>query len=456
MRKNDTIVAISTALQESGIAIIRISGEDAISIADKVYKGKYLLKDASSHTIHYGKMIYQNEILDEVLVMLMHGPRTFTGEDTVEINCHGGLMVVQRILESILASGACLAEPGEFTKRAFLNGKLDLSQAEAVLDVISSKNQYALKASMSQLTGTLTRKISKLASEILTQIAYIEAALDDPEHYDLLGYPKELEQILLPMRKEIKKLIFSYEAGQVMKEGIQTVILGRPNAGKSSLLNLLAGKERAIVTDIAGTTRDTITEHIKLAGISLNLTDTAGIRESRDIVESIGVEKAKKAVLDADLVLCVIDISEEISLEVLELLKWIERKKAIILLNKSDMESKISKEEILLYTKHRIIEFSAKSGKGLEELEEYIKEMFYQGEIDFNDQFYITNLRHKNLLTEALHSLELVFHSIQNQMPEDFYSIDLMNVYESLQSILGENVDDDIINEIFSKFCMGK
>lgn len=456
MRRNDTIAAISTALGESGIGIVRISGELAIEIVDKIYKGKEKLINLKTHTINYGHIVYNDEIIDEVLVMLMKAPHTFTGEDTVEINCHGGSLVVQRVLEIVIKSGAYIAEPGEFTKRAFLNGKIDLSQAEAVIDVIEAKNKYALQAGISQLKGKLKEEISFIASEILTQIAFIEAALDDPEHYSLIGYPLELRDKILIILTRLEKLIKSCEEGQVIKEGIDTVILGRPNVGKSSLLNLLLGKERAIVTDIAGTTRDMITEHIKMSGISLNLTDTAGIRQSDDLVESIGVDMAKKAANDADLILFVVDGSNNICKEDIEMFDLIKDKKAIIILNKSDMKLQISKEELKKYTTHRIIEFSAKDRIGLEDLENAIKSMFYSKEISFNDQIYITNLRHKKALEETKKSLLMVIDSIGLSLPEDFFSIDLLNAYESLRSITGESVGDDVINEIFSKFCMGK
>jgi len=389
-------------------------------------------------------------------VMLMRAPKSFTGEDTVEIDCHGGVLVVQRVLEALLRAGANLAEPGEFTKRAFLNGKMDLAQAEAVIDIIEAKNTYALQSGMRQLRGSLTEKISNLRAKILEEIAFIEAALDDPEHYSLEHYPKTLKKKLAPWIEEISVLIRSYTDGVVMKEGIDTVILGRPNAGKSSLLNLLAKKERAIVTDIAGTTRDTLTEHIKMAGISLNITDTAGIRQSEDVVEQIGVSKAKLAAEDADLVLCVLDGLEELSEDDREILQSIQNKKAIVLVNKSDKETVLHLDKVREHTAHKVIAFSAKEGTGSKEMEDAIKEMFYHGKINFNDQVYVTNIRHKECLEEAKDSLEMVLQSIAEGQPEDFFSIDLLNAYELLGSITGETVEDDVVNEIFSKFCMGK
>lgn len=456
MRTTDTIAAIATPMSESGIGIVRLSGEDAIEIADKVFRGRRALKEEKTYTIHYGHIVEDGEVIDEVLVMLMRAPKSFTGEDTVEFDCHGGVLVVQRVLEALLRAGANLAEPGEFTKRAFLNGKMDLAQAEAVIDIIEAKNTYALQSGMRQLRGSLTEKISNLRAKILEEIAFIEAALDDPEHYSLEHYPKTLKKKLAPWIEEISVLIRSYTDGVVMKEGIDTVILGRPNAGKSSLLNLLAKKERAIVTDIAGTTRDTLTEHIKMAGISLNITDTAGIRQSEDVVEQIGVSKAKLAAEDADLVLCVLDGLEELSEDDREILQSIQNKKAIVLVNKSDKETVLHLDKVREHTAHKVIAFSAKEGTGSKEMEDAIKEMFYHGKINFNDQVYVTNIRHKECLEEAKDSLEMVLQSIAEGQPEDFFSIDLLNAYELLGSITGETVEDDVVNEIFSKFCMGK
>lgn len=456
MRTTDTIAAIATPMSESGIGIVRLSGEDAIEIADKVFRGRRALKEEKTYTIHYGHVVEDGEVIDEVLVMLMRAPKSFTGEDTVEFDCHGGVLVVQRVLEALLRAGANLAEPGEFTKRAFLNGKMDLAQAEAVIDIIEAKNTYALQSGMRQLQGSLTEKISNLRAKILEEIAFIEAALDDPEHYSLEHYPKTLKKKLAPWIEEISVLIRSYTDGVVMKEGIDTVILGRPNAGKSSLLNLLAKKERAIVTDIAGTTRDTLTEHIKMAGISLNITDTAGIRQSEDVVEQIGVSKAKMAAEDADLVLCVLDGLEELSEDDREILQSIQNKKAIVLVNKSDKETVLHLDKVREHTAHKVIAFSAKEGTGSKEMEDAIKEMFYHGKINFNDQVYVTNIRHKECLEEAKDSLEMVLQSIAEGQPEDFFSIDLLNAYELLGSITGETVEDDVVNEIFSKFCMGK
>ncbi|KAB0578287.1 tRNA modification GTPase [Fusobacterium naviforme] len=453
-RENDTIAAISTALGESGIGIIRISGTDAVDIASRVLDRG--VRKAETHTIHYRHAVCKNEIIDEVLVSVMLAPRSYTGENTVEINCHGGVLAVERVLEEVLKAGASLAEPGEFSKRAFLNGRIDLSQAEAVMDIIQAKNRFALKAAVSQLSGTLSKKLKELRNQLLDETAWIEAALDDPEHYDLSGYPEELEKKTDAMIADLETLIRNAENGRVMKEGISTVILGRPNAGKSSLMNLLSGADRAIVTDIAGTTRDILTEHIRLAGLSLNLTDTAGIRESEDIVERIGVERARKAAEEADLLLLVIDGSSELQEEDRLLLHEIEEKNAIVLLNKSDLDTQISLEELQKLSSHPVILFSAKDGTGLSEMETTMREMFYHGNINFNDQIYITNSRHREALEQALASVRLVKQSIKNGLPEDFFSIDLQDAYESLGIITGETVEDDVVNRIFEKFCTGK
>ena len=456
MLKNETIAAIATGLTNAGIGIIRVSGDMAIDVVDKIFCTKNGLKTKLSHTINYGHIVEDGNIVDEVLVMLMKAPRTYTGEDTVEINCHGGILVLQKVLKLVLKAGARIAKPGEFTKRAFLNGKMDLSKAEAVIDIINAKNDYALKSGMSQLNGNIRSKISGMREKILHEIAYIESALDDPENYSLDKYPKKLEKIINYIQKDIDKLINSFLNGKIIKEGVETVIIGRPNAGKSSLLNLLLKEDRAIVSDIEGTTRDIIREYIKLGDISLNIVDTAGIRNTEDYIEKIGVDKAKNIAINADFVLLVIDATKSLSEEDIELIDYIKDKKAIILLNKVDSEILLSVDDIKKYTDKKIILFSAKESIGLSELEEEIKLMFYRGDIDFNDQIYITNERHIEALEEAKESLDMVLSSIEEELPEDFYSIDMLNAYESLGSITGEAIDDDLANEIFSKFCMGK
>ena len=454
----DTIAAIATAMTSSGIGIVRISGDEAVSITDRIFemKNQKKLEDMSTHTIHYGHIHDGDEVIDEVMVLLMRGPKSYTREDTVEIDCHGGVYVMKRILETVIKYGARPAEPGEFTKRAFLNGRIDLSQAESVIDVINSKNEFALKSSLSQLSGSISEKIKEIRGTVLHEIAFIESALDDPEHISLDGYPEELSGIVSDVMKKIDKLLANSDNGKMLKEGISTVIVGKPNAGKSSLLNSLVGEEKAIVTDIAGTTRDVLEEQINLNGILLNIIDTAGIRDTEDVVEKIGVERAKKYLNNADLVIYVVDTStalDENDHEIMELLK---DRHAIVLLNKSDLSPVTTVEDIKKHLDKKMISISAKEQTGMDDLEETIKEMFFSGEVTFNDEVYITNIRHKTSLQEALQSLHLVLQSIADDMPEDFYSIDLMNAYEELGNIIGESVEDDLVNEIFSKFCMGK
>lgn len=457
----DTIAAIATAMAPSGIGIVRISGPEAVSVADRIYRGKKKdrkLSDRKSHTIHYGWIVEENsqEVLDEVLVMLMRGPHSYTGEDTVEIDCHGGVLAVKRVLEAVLHAGARIAEPGEFTKRAFLNGRIDLSQAEAVMDLISAKSEYALQSSVSQLQGSVRRAVKEIREKILYEIAFIESALDDPEHISLDGYPEKLELVVQKEEDSIRKLLKTADDGKMLKEGIKTVILGKPNAGKSSLLNLLAGEEKAIVTEIAGTTRDVLEEQISLGGISLRMLDTAGIRDTEDKVEQIGVERAKKHAKDADLILYVVDTSVELDENDREIMELLKGRKAIVLLNKSDLNPVVEKEQLETMTEAPVLSISAREETGLDLLETQIREMFFQGEISFNEEVYITNMRQKRALEEALESLEMVENSIQMGMPEDFFSIDLMSAYERLGRITGEAVGEDLVNEIFSKFCTGK
>lgn len=457
--KSDTIAAIATAMTPSGIGIIRISGDDSIELIDKIYKsksGKKLLSQCDSHTVHYGFIYDGDEKIDEVMVLIMRAPNTYTREDTIEIDCHGGVFVMKRILETVIKYGARPAEPGEFTKRAFLNGRIDLSQAESVIDVINSKNEFALKNSLSQLNGAVLDSIKQIREVLLHEIAFIESALDDPEHISLNSYPQKLLLIVDNQIKSIDKLLKSSDNGRILKEGINTVIVGKPNAGKSSLLNILVGADRAIVTDIAGTTRDVLEEQINLDGITLNLVDTAGIRDTDDIVEKIGVDRAKQYADSADLIIYVIDSSTELDDNDFSIIDILKDKNAIVLLNKSDLSTITTEDIVKKYLDKPVIYISAKDRTGIDELESKISEMFLHGQVSFNDEVYITNIRHKNSLTEALNSLKLVVESINNDMPEDFYSIDLMNAYEELGLIIGEAVEDDLMQEIFSKFCMGK
>lgn len=456
----DTIAAIATAMANSGIGIIRMSGNAAIEIADKVFRSKsnQSLKDCKSHTIHYGYIMNEDEVVDEVLVMIMKAPNSYTRENTIEINCHGGVLVMQKILETVMKHGARPAEPGEFTKRAFLNGRIDLAQAESVIDIINSKNDFALKSSISQLRGKISDKIANLRKIIIHETAYIESAVDDPEHYTLDGYAEHLNEVILNLQNELQRLLDTADQGRILKEGIHTVIVGKPNVGKSSVLNVLVGSERAIVTDVAGTTRDILEEQVNLNGIMLNVIDTAGIHETEDIVEKIGVDKAKQYLENADLVLYVLDSSQAMSEEDHKIAEMIRGKNVIILLNKSDLEQKAEREEFdqLSQLSDHIVLISAKEGNGIDDLTKIIYNMFLNGNITFNDELVITNIRHKNALSETMESLHYVEESIQNQMPEDFYSIDLMHAYETLGTIIGESVEDDLADEIFAKFCMGK
>ncbi|MBS4977908.1 MAG: tRNA uridine-5-carboxymethylaminomethyl(34) synthesis GTPase MnmE [Clostridiales bacterium] len=454
-----TIAAISTAMSESGIGIIRVSGPEAVEIVSRIYRSKGGKKDINkvpTHTIHYGYIYDGEELIDEVLVMVMRAPRTFTGEDTVEIDCHGGVYAMKRVLETVLKNGGKTASPGEFTKRAFLNGKMDLSQAEAVMDVIQAKNEYALKSSVEQLKGSVQKAVKDIRKDLIYHIAYIESALDDPEHISLEGYAQELLGIVEKSQKEIDHLLKSASDGKIIKEGIRTVILGKPNAGKSSLLNVLVGENRAIVTDIEGTTRDILEEYINLHGISLRMIDTAGIRETEDVVEKIGVNRARDMAKEADLILYVVDSSRPLDENDEEIISMLDSRKAIVLYNKTDLEPKVDMEILKNRVNRPVISVSAKEETGIRELEKEIKNMFFSGEISFNDEVYITNARHKEALMEAADSLGLVKNSIEMDMPEDFFSIDLMNAYESLGRIIGESVGEDLVNEIFSKFCMGK
>lgn len=465
--KSDTIAAIATAVSDSGIGIIRISGENAIEVADRVYRSKNNKKrllNVKSHTIHYG-FIYDGDVMvDEVMVAVMKEPNTYTRENTVEIDCHGGILVMRKILDAVLKNGCRLADPGEFTRRAFLNGRIDLSRAEAVMDVIHSKNEFALRSSVRQLKGSVSDKVHSLRKEILHEIAFIESALDDPEHISLEGYAKKLGEKTARIYGDIKKLVDSADNGKMLKDGINTVIVGKPNAGKSSLLNILVGEEKAIVTSYAGTTRDVLEESIKLHGIGLNMIDTAGIRDTDDVVEKIGVEKARKYAGNADLILYVVDASCQLDENDDQIMRLIAGKKVIVLLNKTDLEQVVSKADIVKKMTDvsfdggvvRVIKTSTKENTGMDVFEDTIKEMFFHGEIAVNDEIYITNQRHKEALAEAGESMRMVLNSLADHMPEDFYSIDLMSAYAALGKIIGEEVDDDLVNEIFAKFCMGK
>lgn len=459
MYREDTIAAIATPGSGSGIGVIRISGENAIEVADKIFQPKNRnkrLPEQPTYTIHYGNIVDGDKLLDEVIVLLMRGPHSYTAEDTVEIDCHGGTFVMRKILELVIRNGARPAEPGEFTKRAFLNGRIDLSQAEAVMDVIEAKNNYALQSSLGQLKGSLLEMIREMREKILYEIAYIESALDDPEHISLDGYPVELGEKVDNLLKTAVDLLKSSQNGRVLREGIRTVIVGKPNAGKSSLMNVLVGSNRAIVTDMAGTTRDILEEQIQLKGLNLNIVDTAGIRKTDDPVEKIGVERAKKAMLDADLILYVVDSSADLDENDEEIISFLQNQNAIILLNKADLPSALTVEKMQERLQKPTVSISAREETGMDELSDLIEHMFLSGEISFNDQVYLTNMRHQAAMEQVQSSLMKVKESISLGMPEDFFSIDLMDAYEALGSIIGESVGEDLVNEIFSKFCMGK
>lgn len=467
--QSDTIAAIATAISESGIGIVRISGPEAIEIAAKVYrnkKGVSTLASWKTNTIHYGYIVDEKENkIDEVMVSLMKAPGSYTTEDTVEINTHGGPFIMKRVLDLVLAAGARMAEPGEFTKRAFLGGRIDLSEAEAVMDLISSSNEFARKNALSQLNGAVSNKVKELRSRILYELAFIESALDDPDSYDLQGYPEHLAEVCDDLISQMTVIIHNEEDGRIMKEGIRTVIAGKPNAGKSSLLNYMAGDEIAIVTDVAGTTRDTISESVRMNGVVLHITDTAGIHDTEDKVEKIGIRKAVDAVEKADLILFLMDSSSSVSEEDRRIAEMIsermeEGSHCIVLLNKNDLEAGTDiSDAVDLFegkTVPPVISCSLSTGDGLQELAELLEDMFRTGKIMHNNEIYLTNARQMAAMEEALTAMRLVRQSIEDGMSEDFFSIDLMTAYSALGRIIGEAVEDDLVEEIFSKFCLGK
>lgn len=477
--KTDTIAAIATAFSESGIGIIRISGDDAFQITDRIFLSKkdfdrwnkeknkkdfqkdFFIENAKTYTLHYGFIVDEESVIDEVLISVMRAPKSYTAENVAEINCHGGILILQKIMEQVIKNGARVAEPGEFTKRAFLNGRMDLSEAEAVMDLIHSKNEFALQASIGQLKGSVSSVIKEIRSKIIYEIAFIESALDDPENYDTDGYDRKLSCVLEDIHKKIRNLADHADDGKILKEGIQTVILGKPNAGKSSFLNELLGEEKAIVTDIAGTTRDILEENIRIGEISLHIIDTAGIRKTEDLVEKIGVEKAREYAKKADLIIYIVDSSVDLDESDEEILNILRDKHFIVLLNKSDLDMTISEKEItdkidVICEGCDIIKISALKHQGINEFKKAVKRMFLKGEVSFNNEVIITSMRHKEALLEAEKSILMVKESIEAEMSEDFYSIDLMNAYAALGRITGEEVGDDLVNEIFEKFCMGK
>lgn len=455
----DTICAIATGMGNAGIGIIRISGSEAINIASKVFKpanDKKVVKTMKSYTAAFGGVYDGDNMIDEGILLLMKGPHTYTCEDVCELQCHGGVHVLKEVLETVIKAGARIAEPGEFTKRAFLNGRIDMSQAESVMDIINAKNDFAVKSSLVQLKGELKDRITEMRDTILYNTAFIESALDDPEHYSLEGYPQKLRVIVDNMVDNVDKLLATYDNGRVLNEGIKTVIAGKPNAGKSSLLNLLLGEDRAIVTEIEGTTRDTLEEVVNINGIILNIVDTAGIRSTDDVVEKIGVDKALKNVDNADLILYVVDGSKQLDDNDSQIISHIKGRNVITVINKSDLDVVVDKLLISEELPGDIIEISAKYGDGKEELYNILNDKFFSGQLQYNDELYITNSRHKDELIKTRESLSKVIESIDMGMEEDFFSIDLLDAYEHLGMILGETMRDDLADKIFAEFCMGK
>lgn len=456
LNHNDIIAAISTSLIAGGIGIVRVSGEGApVLCAPLVHIKGISLEKAVPHHLYYGKIWDGETLLDEALITVMHGPHSYTAEDTVELQCHGGPLVLQRVLEAVLKAGARLAQPGEFTKRAFLNGRLDLSEAEAVMDLINAHTELARETAIKQLQGSHSAKIRELRAVILEKAAFIEAALDDPEHYSLEDYGREAKPVLKALQEEIRHLLSSSENGRLLTEGIKTAIVGRPNVGKSSLLNRLLGFERAIVTEIPGTTRDTVEESCRIGEVVLKLTDTAGIRESEDAVERIGIDRSRSAIREADLVLLLADGSRPLEAEDEALRALCGEKATLLLLNKSDLGLAEDPENLSKRLDLPCFPVSALNGEGLEAVMEHIRTMFRLNEIR-QQPLLVTNLRHKDLLRAAEVSLGNALETLRQGFSEDFLSIDLMDAYRSLGLIIGEEAGEDLIDEIFGKFCMGK
>ena len=456
---DDIIAAISTPIGAGGIGIVRISGNGAIKLCDKFFKSKNDVKliDKKSHTLTYGYIVDNDNIIDEVLVSVMKAPNTYTKDDIVEINCHGGIIVTNKVLEIVLKNGARLSEPGEFTKRAFLNGRIDLTQAEAVIDVINSKTDLSRQVAVNQLGGSLKNKVSKIRDGLITMVATLEAAIDYPEHELDESTYDDMYNKCQSMKDSIENLLNSSNKGKIIREGIQTVILGKPNVGKSSLLNRFLNEERAIVTDIPGTTRDTVEEYINIEGVPVKIIDTAGIRNTDDTVEKMGVEKSKDFAKKADLILMLLDGSRDLDEDDIEILDLIKDKKAIVLINKLDLQQKINIEEVKKYiSEENIIFISVKDDSGIDELVKRLKDMFFEGEININDEVLVGNVRHRNSLFNASEALKKVMETISLSMPEDFISMDLQEVNKYLGEITGDSVDEEIIDRIFSQFCLGK
>lgn len=456
---DDIIAAISTPIGAGGIGIVRISGNGAIELSDKFFKSKNDVKliNKKSHTLTYGYIIDNDKIIDEVLVSVMKAPNTYTKDDIVEINCHGGIIVTNKVLEIVLKNGARLSEPGEFTKRAFLNGRIDLTQAEAVIDVINSKTDLSRQVAVNQLGGSLKNKVSKIRDGLITMVATLEAAIDYPEHELDESTYDDMYNKCQSMKDSIENLLNSSNKGKIIREGIQTVILGKPNVGKSSLLNRFLNEERAIVTDIPGTTRDTVEEYINIEGVPVKIIDTAGIRNTDDTVEKMGVEKSKDFAKKSDLILMLLDGSRNLDEDDIEILDLIKDKKALVLINKLDLQQKIKIEEVKKYiSEENIIFISVKDDSGIDELVKRLKDMFFEGEININDEVLVGNVRHRNSLFNASEALKKAMETISLSMPEDFISMDLQEVNKYLGEITGDSVDEEIIDRIFSQFCLGK
>jgi tRNA modification GTPase len=458
MKEFDTIAAIATSIGEGGISIIRVSGDKSIDIVDSIFIGKNnrKLNDFKSYTMRYGHIVDKSgNRLDEVIISYMKGPKSFTAEDTIEINCHGGVVGTNRILQEIIRAGARIAAPGEFTKRAFLNGRIDLSQAEAVIDIIRAKTELSMKAALMQSEGTISREIKTIRNKLLSVIAHIEATVDYPEEDMEEVTAVKVSEDVTDIIGEIDTLLSTADEGKILREGLSTVIVGKPNVGKSSLLNALVKEKRAIVTDVPGTTRDAIEEYISIEGIPVKIVDTAGIRETDDIVEKIGVEKSKEKIDEADLVILMLDLSNKLSHEDREIIKYIKNKKYIVLLNKSDLDGKIEKEELKDLKSKYITNISVKTGEGLNSVKEHIKDLFFNGEVK-TEGIFVTNSRHKESLIRAKENLEASLNALEYTSAIDLASIDIRNAWMSLGEITGEALEEDIIHKIFSEFCLGK
>ncbi|WP_125154226.1 tRNA uridine-5-carboxymethylaminomethyl(34) synthesis GTPase MnmE [Clostridium rectalis] len=459
MKEFDTIAAVSTVLGEGGISIIRISGDNSLKIANNIFKGKNgkELLDMKPYTMRYGHIIEKEtgDILDEVLISYMKGPKSYTAEDTIEINCHGGVTPTKKILHEVVKSGARVAEPGEFTKRAFLNGRIDLSQAEAVIDIIRSKTELSMKSAVLQSGGKISEEINLLRNKLLQTIAHIEATVDFPEEDLEEITSNQVNKDLIEIMGEISRLLVTAEEGKILREGLNVVIVGKPNVGKSSLLNALLKEKRAIVTEIPGTTRDVIEEYINLDGVPIKIVDTAGIRETKDIVEKIGVEKSREKINEADLIIFMIDSSRKLDSEDYEIINYIKNNKYVVLLNKNDLNKEVNLDNLTELNSNYIIETSAKTGKGLEKLKNCIKELFFDGEVK-SGELMITNTRHKEALIRAKESCNSALNTLNNTLAIDLASIDIRNAWIKLGEITGDTIEEDIIDKIFSEFCLGK